>query len=308
MDIFQNTKSDIKMKEILMFVELARTQNMRELSRKTGVGPGQISKLIKSLEHKTQMKLIERSPKGVRLAPEAKDSLSHFEKIYQQHLQFQQASVPETNSQVLNFAATSFLSTHVIPSVISQLNFDQEQFRFRVFELSPDEFTTVGLRSGFDFAIHVDTLNWPKTWYSEKMGNVRWGLYAKADHSLDGTVNQTEVLRFPFVYPAYWSGNGIQLGEDGCPVPYSKRIKGHETATAQAALQILAQTQQLAFLPDLLASSYIDLGLIKPLSVKGWKEVSKPLYFSVKNDLVKKSLFDRLSFAIQNVIEAQERL
>ncbi|NQY99909.1 MAG: LysR family transcriptional regulator [Bdellovibrionales bacterium] len=308
MDIYSNRQSDIKMKEILLFVELCRTKNMRELARKTGIMPGQISKLIKSLEQKTNLRLLERSARGVQLSAEAGQYLPHFEKMYQQHLKFQDSFQQERSPSLLSFATTSFLSAYVLaPMIASFGEKTQQEYRFRILDLSPDTFTSAGLRSGFEYALHIGNLDWPKTWYSQQLGKAQWHLYANASHVLAGQVAASDLADFPFVYPVYWSETGVQFGDDGCPLPYNKRLKGHETATAISAIEIVKRSQQIGFLPEIVARPYIDSGAVKKIEVENWQEVSRPIYFTVKNDLVKKNLFDRLRVEIEEVLENTSR-
>ena len=107
---------------------------------------------------------------------------------------------------------------------------------------------------------------------------------------------------YPFVMPAYWSQEGLALGNDNCPVPMEKRLKGHETATAEAALQLVRVTDQLAYLPDILISTYESLGEVKKLKLRAAQSAPKTLYMSVRSDTVPDKLFQSMKQSVASLL------
>ncbi|MGE0615016.1 MAG: LysR family transcriptional regulator [Bacteriovoracia bacterium] len=61
----------IRFGDINTLLELIRTKSVRESSRNLGVSPGNISKLVKSLELRLGVRLLERTPHGVEATAEA---------------------------------------------------------------------------------------------------------------------------------------------------------------------------------------------------------------------------------------------
>jgi hypothetical protein len=104
-----------------------------------------------------------------------------------------------------------------------------------------------------------------------------------------------QILEYPFVVPTYWTVEGLVRGNDQFPLPISKRKAGYETATADSALPILLETDQIAFLPDLLVRPSIQKQLLRELKTDEIPAVEKELLLSAKSDVVPATVFDRLS-------------
>lgn len=290
---------DIRFREVQVLIELLKTKSVRELARKLGVSPGQISKQVKVLELKLGIQLLDRSTYGVEATPEAVEILPYLEDIHALHLKMVGELKPEKRENFLCFASSSFLSTHLLPKVLSDYVQKSPQTRFRMIDLPPSQFVPVALRGGFQLCVHVGDLEWPKTWTSIEVGSVIWGLYCRKDHPLSKRPGLNQILQYPFVYPVYWSSEGMRNGEDNCPVPIRKRKLGHETATAASAVEIVRFTDQLGFFPSLVCRPLVERSEIRNIKVKGWKEVSQKLFLTVKNDFIKQSTFLSLKDLIQ---------
>jgi DNA-binding transcriptional LysR family regulator len=95
------------------------------------------------------------------------------------------------------------------------------------------------------------------------------------------------VLNHPFVYPIYWTSEGIRHGDDYFPISIKKRIRGFETATATSAAHIVAQTDHIGFLPDLISAPLISQGLLRVIEAPTIKPVSQKVFLTVKSDAIK---------------------
>lgn len=286
--------------EIELLVGLARTRSIRELARRQQLPPSQISKAVKRLENKTDTKLIERSVHGVQLTHEGLRLLPIFKDILTRAADLRETVATAASQSVLGVGSTSFLINHLLIESLSKTTFGK-QVRFRFLEIGPDQFTTAGLRNAFEIAFHFGRVDWPGTWHQEKIGEVGWSLCCASSHPLAKakSVTARDVLKQRFVLPAYWTQEGFSLGTDGCPIPVEKRLKGHETSTAEAAIALVRMSDQVAFLPDILIRTYSLLGEVKRLEVRGWGPGARPLYLAVRADLVSKKLFAEISEAVR---------
>ncbi len=285
---------DIRLKDVQIFLELVKTKSVRDLARRFGVAPGQISKTIKGLELKLGIQLFERSTYGVEVSPEALGIVPMLENIHQQYLKLEGELRPQKREDFLSFAASSFISTHLLPKVLADFQKDEVDSRFRLIDLPPGQFIPVALRGGFQLCVHMGDLDWPKTWTSIEVGSVNWNLYCRADHPIGKRPSLAHVLEQAFVYPVYWSNEGIRFGDDNCPLPIRKRKMGHETATATAAVEIVRCTDNLGFLPSLVCRPYLESGGLRKIKVKEWRSVTQKLYLTVKNDFIKQNTFIHL--------------
>jgi DNA-binding transcriptional LysR family regulator len=292
----------LRLKEISLFLDLVKTGSIRELARQRGDQPGQISKSIRGLEAKLGSPLIHRSTQGVTLTAYATEILAYLEGIrnFQERLAGHLGTAK--NQTVLSVATTSFFSSGFVPSILGEFEKFAPEVHCRLIELPPNQFISVALRNGFEVCIHLRDLDWPKTWSSTEVGRIQWQLCAREGHPLSRKPTLKNVLEYPFVYPIYWTHEGIRHGDDNFPVPIRKRVKGYETATATSAAQVVAQTDHIGFLPNLVTRPLIQQGAIKVIDVPGVKEVGQSVFLTVKSDAVKQKRFVWLKERCQRLL------
>lgn len=278
----------LKLREISVLLDLVEVGSMRELARRMNLQAGQISKIIKSVESRLGKKIITRTAHGVHLTAYGTEILPHLQGIRENHLKLT-GYLSKGPSDSLTIATTSFFSARFIPHILSELETTEPSLQCQVFELPPSQFIAVGVRSGFNMCLHLKDLDWPKTWVSVCVGHMRWQLYARKGHPILRNSTLKDVLKHRFVYPIYWTNEGIRSGNDNFPISINRRLRGFETATAIGAAQIVSRTQQIGFLPHLVAESTMGLERIE---LKGLRAVQEPVYLTVKAELVKRKIFD----------------
>ncbi len=293
----------LRLKDVGLFLDLVKTKSIRGLARQRGELPGQISKSIRSLEIKLGNSLIHRSKMGINLTSYAMEILPYLEGIknYQDKLDGHLEN--KTEKSVLSFATTSFFSSHFLPQVLAQLETSTSEINYRVIDLSPDQFIPVGLRQGFDICIHLKDLDWPKTWTSVKIGKIKWQLCGRKNHPIIQNTRIDNILKYPFVYPVYWTNEGLRDGTDHFPISIKKRIKGFETSTAVSAAEIVAQTDQLGFLPHLVVKPLVKQKRLQIIDLAGHKPVEESVYLTVKSDTVKQKKFEWLQKECSKLLE-----
>jgi DNA-binding transcriptional LysR family regulator len=99
-------------------------------------------------------------------------------------------------------------------------------------------------------------------------------------------------MSYPFVVPTDWSTNGYTIGEDFCPLSVRRRKKGDEAATAETALELCRHSDQLTFIPEILARSWCNLDKMREIRVADWPPVEKEIFLTVKADRVPRQLVD----------------
>jgi DNA-binding transcriptional LysR family regulator len=285
---------DLKLREINLFLELSETKSVRELARQHNLQPGHLSKMIRSLEQKLGFILMERSNSGIRLTAKAAEILPFLRDFHTLQTRLEGAVSEVQQEEVLSFASTSFFSTHFVPEAVAKLSSRHPGLRLRMIDLPPSLFIPVGLRGAFQFCIHLGDLDWPKTWTSTQVGLLRWHLCCRAGHPLVSKPSAKEALKYPFVYPVYWTHEGIRYGDDHCPIPIGKRVRGHETTTALSAREMVRETNHIGFLPELVIRQSVARGELETITIASWKPVKQPVYLSVKNDSVKQRAFEEI--------------
>lgn len=285
--------------EMRILVELEKTRSIRELARRDQVAPSQISKAVKRLEIKGDSRLLERSVHGVTLTDEGRRTAKIFKQILSSASKLMEESENQP-SKVLGVGSTSFLINHLLVRITGEEAI--KPWRLRFLEINPDQMTVAGLRHAFDMAFHFGKVDWPASWHQEKICEINWSLCCRTKHPLPESASIKDLLKFPFVLPVYWSQEGMALGNDSCPIPIGKRIRGHETSTAEAALNVVRATDQLAYLPDILIGTYEKLGEVRRIEIKSARTQPKHLYVSARSDAVPDKLFHAMKSAAQVLI------
>lgn len=295
--------SDIKLREIELFLNLVKTRSIRELGRQTNLLPGQVSKWIQSLENKLGYSLIERSASGIQPTARALELIPLFEKIQgvQEALAGQ---LEEQKESQYAFAASSFYSTHLIPLLVREMvtTHAHKDIRIKIIDLAPTHFIPAALRGAFEYCLHSQELDWPQTWTTQEVGALNWNIYARHGHPVAKNSSQKNLLKYPFITPIYWTPDGTRYGDDQCPIPFNKRLKGHETATAASASELIKFTDHLAFLPELVVKSGLLSGEIVEIEAP-WRVVRKRLFLSVKNTTVKQSEFELMINGCKKILK-----
>lgn len=292
--------SSLRIQDFQILHEAQRAKSVREVARRLNMTPGQVSKSIDKMETKLSLKLFKRSASGVLLTGEGaalteitSDLLAQIEKI--ESLPARKAS---GQKQTLAIGSTSFLTTHFVTPITCRLAPRHGEISFRFLDLAPHQLVPAGLRGAFDIAIHYGRVAWPKTWSSEKLGSSRWVLCVRHGHPLPPRSSLSKILEYEFVTPTYWTPEGLEHGNDQFPIPVSRRRTGYETATAEGAIPVLLATDQIAFLPALLAGPFVAKKQIRVLHCPEVKSVGRDLYISARSISVPNRLFLELKEAL----------
>lgn len=278
--------------ELRTLVRVADTQSLREAARQLDLAPANVSKALKRAEEKCGETLLNRSARGMILTPAGLQFYQTAKKLLELSDDLVTSETAPESEKVIGIASTTFINTHLLPRCLSDLSEKFSSYRYRLVDVPRSNLVTDGMKGAYEMAIHVGKINWPKSWTTTKIGRIRSSLYARAGHPLSHKSSLAEVREFPFVIPTYWSGSEFAYGLDLCPLPIARRKKGDEVSTGATALRLLQNSDQVSFLPEILAQEWIDLGLIKEIRVSGWEDVGEDLFLSVEGRSVKQNFRD----------------
>ncbi len=287
--------SDISLRDLEVFIMAARSQSLREVARQLNLLPAHTSKIIKGLEHKLDIQLFKRSVNGIILTPEAMSILPTVEKICEMVFELSPGPNRQVSSieKLWTLGSIGFLSTYLVSPVVSQISeVAKKPVRFRLIEFTHNDLVAHGLKGAFDLAVHIQKLEWTHIWQSYSIGTLKWKLYGSYNHSLAKTSTESQVSAYPFIVPTDWSLNSYTIGEDFCPLSVRRRKKGNEAATAETALEICRHSDQLTFVPEILAQNWCQNKQMKEIKVSDWPVSEKEIFLSVKSDVVSQQLVD----------------
>ena len=294
----QELVSGIRLRDLELFLEVTIAKSVREVARRTGLTPGQVSRSIQQLESRLGTRLYKRSVSGMLPTTQGAELLEIARELVANGERIENLVAGRGKgkfAKVIAVAGTSFINTHFSTPLICRAASEAPDITFRFLDVAPDQMVPVALRGGFDVAIHYGALSWPSTWVSQALGKTRWQLCAGIDHPLSRKATLKQALEYRFVVPTYWTAEGLVKGNDQFPVPFTKRKRGFETATADAAVPILSETDHLAFLPAILAQPFLDSKRLKEIKPADLQVVDKDLYLSARADTISQSLFKLLS-------------
>ncbi|MBC87646.1 MAG: hypothetical protein CL677_10770 [Bdellovibrionaceae bacterium] len=277
--------SELKVKDLELLLDVVRFGSLREAARSKKILPSQVSRSIQALEARMGQKLLDRSIKGVQLTPYGHSVLPKIRKICELTEQLED-SQPDLEEARITLASTAFLSSYVFPMALTRM---KSHNSYRIIELSPSQILPVGLRNVFSAALHLQKVEWPSTWISEKVGHIDYVLVARPNHPLFNSSSKQEFLKYPFVYPVYWEGNALHWGNDNFPVKIKKRLRGTETSTVTAALEIVTYSNELGFVPRLSVVEMLRKKILKEVPIPPRYRFEQPVFLSVKADRIKQA-------------------
>lgn len=296
----------LRLRDLEVFVEVARAKSIRQVARRLRTTSGQISKIVQNLEKRLGSKLFRRSTSGVLLTSQGVEVLELAKELLESGEKIEGVlshAGGKRSSKILAIAGTSFLNTHFCAPLTCLTAESFPHLRFRFLDLAPDQIDIVGLRNGFEIAVHYGAISWPKTWISKRLGKSKWLLCCGSHHSLIKRPTLKQILDYPFVIPTYWTNERLVQGNDQFPIPISKRKIGFETATADSAVAILIATEQIAFLPSLLVNPFIARGELREIRCAEIPLVENEVYLSVKSDVVPDAVFQALSVQMSRALK-----
>jgi len=286
----RNTKKetnifDLHLKDIELFIGLSTTLSIRELSRKTTLTPSQISKKISKIEKALNLKLFNRSTTGLSLSRSGAQILPKFKRAQRLLLEIQEETDQNSEKRII-IASSSFFVSHLLPKLVRK----HKDLLFDLIEIPPEDFIQVGLRSGFNTCVHTQKLDWPSTWYSEKVGEISFKLYARKNHPIFSS-DLLDFEQYPFVAPAYWTREGLKEGQDNFPKKIKRRM-GHKTSTAMSAAEVLKWSDHLGYLPSLVAEGSSELKEVVSNMITPLKQ---PVFLTAKSDEVAHKFYSSLA-------------
>ncbi len=269
--------ASLRLHDILVLITVARHQSVSAAARELQATPSAVSKSVQRLEKQFDKPLFVRSSQGVMLSSEGLEIIPFLEQAVKALEQV--AGGPRRSSRVLGLAAPTYMTAHFLPELVPRLD-----LRFRVFEYPPRLIPSLAAQNIFDLAITFQEIQLPGSWQSERVGEVRSGLFGSprlAERLGTTELTEDDLREIPFVGPVLHLDGYFVPMDDGCPVPLSERIIGHEAPRLSVALTMAGASDHLAFGPAIGARRLLERGELVEFCVPAWHERSDALWNSV---------------------------
>ncbi len=292
-----------KVSDFNLLIELARLGSLRETARLLRSTPAQISRRLKHIEQVLGYRIFERGPKGLILTGAGQQVLKLSLLV---NGEFQSVLEHRRNKRALadrpiGFASTSFLLSYAVIPALAETYTQAPNLRSYVLSFNPDDLVAAGIKGAFHVAVHSASLDWPRTWQSVLVGQIRWGLFAKKHHPILRAKYSLDEL--PFVYPMMWDGDKLVIQNDNCPLPVNQRNSVVGTQTAEQAMHMIRLSNMVGFLPYLLMRESLASGEVVEIPRSGWPTVEQPVYLSIRTDAITEVTYEILRRELRSVLK-----
>jgi len=285
--------SKINIGELELFLEVAKLGSLREVARSKKMQPAQLSRTLKRLEQRIGKTLFERSHRGLILTPQGLKLRKNVEEVLNLlDVNIEEDSSLENEVSLPGIGAPTFLLENLVIPTLSKLHLGELIHKSKLVSLPNDRLILSGLRGIIKIAFHAEKLDWPDTWYSEKIGSISSKLYGSRTYFKKSSLSESEAMNEKYIYPIHWSPEGLREGVDSCPINLRNRKKSIGVSSAQMAKDLLHTHRSLSYLPtNLIFDSDKD---IIEIDVKGWKKTNHPVFISAQIDSINKRMFNKL--------------
>jgi DNA-binding transcriptional LysR family regulator len=294
----------IHFRDLEIFEAVARLNSISAASRELKLHTPHVSKSLKRIELATESILFKRSKTGVMLTTEGREFLDfaqNLSKVISSTKWNENRSERGTKQQLITIAGTSYLIANLIASAISTIKAEENRYRYRLLELGDSQLISSALKSSFEIAIHIKALDWPKSWNTVSIGKFSWVLCGRAGHPLGKVSNESDVKKYPFVIPIFLNSLEYTHGEDRCPLKIRQRILGDEAQTAEVGLKLVAQSDQLIFVPEIMIQDRISQCALQKIQVRQWRPIRDTLFLTVHGDSIPMRFFEQLIKFCENI-------
>lgn len=277
------TLSDLRLGDVLDLLAVRRWGSLSGAARERQVTPSQISRAVARLERQLHVQILSRSTQGVvftdsgeRIWPVLEDVVARL-----RHLRRNEPRPTEE----LTIAGPSCLCSVFLACLADCV----PGLRIRGIEMAAAHLRASAPDGLFDVALTLGRESLPAAWHHSRIGALRKGLFANpglAQRLGAQPVAVSRLASVPFINQVHNAQGRLLPLDDGCPLPSSQRVPGHEVQTFSLGLELAISTPQLVYGPVIAARRYIERGFLVEIAVQGWDE-SETLYVAHHIDRVK---------------------
>jgi DNA-binding transcriptional LysR family regulator len=250
--------------------------------------------MLRVLEDALGFEVVSRSASGFTLTAAGRHASEAAARIVESlhGLKPRPNGSKDTYSRYVRLGSRGFLNAMIAPLVAARCERERPELGFCFVDLSPGEKLEAARREALDVLLSVEDLQLGRNWETVEVGHMTWGLFGACSHPLAGVAAALpeDLARHGVLRGAWWDGRSIVVGDDFVPVPETHKGRGYQVQTAHAALGVVARSEQLVYVPRLVAASAVERGQVAEIHLEGVDPVSQPLYLSVSKDRVEKFL------------------
>lgn len=298
----------LTLQEIDCFLRVGRIGSIREVARILSMETAQLSRMMKRLEQRLEVRLFDRSARGLSLTAVGREVLTSAERIWSEVEHIRDVGVTkkskvDTGFTIEGIGASPYLTQFVIAPAFASLQDAGRLQKAQIAELPVERLVLSGLSGHIDVAVHTGELGFPKTWMTEQVGVINWHLYGSSARFKKTTLSRSELEKLSFVYPVYWSQEGLRDGNRDFPHAPVVRHKCVGVTSAYAAVELIRTTSMVSYLPHIVVER-MGARDVRRLRMENEFVMKDDLWMSFRADALKKSTVASLLTAMRQVLAA----
>jgi DNA-binding transcriptional LysR family regulator len=276
--------------QIELIASITKSKGIRDLARAFDMDPAQVSRRLKEVEDLLGLPLFTRSKKGITVTSRGEEISQICKSMIEQSKSIELSPKSSTWSKkpLLTVGSRAFLN---VPLSSLVLKIDQDQFRWRFVDSSPQDLLRACLVGAVDIAVHLESWSWPTSWQTEVAAELSWGLVAKKSHPLKTNSSISDIKKFPFIVASYLSQDRVERATDVFKLKWTERILGHEAQTTNVMKSILLETQHICYLPLISVAQELKSQELKLININEMAPLHMPVYLSVHQEKVSQKAF-----------------
>ena len=296
----------LTLQELECFLRVARIGSIREVARILSMETAQLSRMIKRLEERLAVRLFDRSARGLSLTPLGREVFVSAERIWMELEHISSVRVAKKAKSATAFTidgigAAPYLTQFVIAPAFATLQESGLLQKARVAELPVERLVLSGLSGHIDVAVHTGELGFPKTWLTEKIGVIAWRLYGSSKRFSGAKLSKGDLEKLSFVYPVFWSQEGLRDGDRDFPHAPVVRDKCIGVTSAFAAVELIRTTGLVSYLPEIVVER-LGADDVRRLHIEDEVVMKDDLWMSFRADALTKRTVTSLLKAMRNVL------
>jgi len=260
-------------RKLRYFMEVVDQGSLSGASARLRISQAALSKVVRGLETELQVRLLERSAKGISPTTYGKSLYAHA-KTVGTALDHARAEIEHLRDRVhshISIGVLPDLGSDIIPRATEQFCRDRPSVNVRVIEGVTGDLLA-GMRQGeYDFVVGLlTTLDNEAGLRRQGLFNDSLNVIAAADHPLASRrqISLPELAEFPWVFATFGGSHRMRIrelfGAAGCDPP----LPQIECSSIQFAKSVIRAGRHLGALPLHALTVEIAAGAIKPLPVR----------------------------------------
>ncbi|MBL4932716.1 LysR family transcriptional regulator [Clostridium paridis] len=288
------------------FYDIATTKNISDVAKKSHISQSALSQQLIKLEDKLDMKLLERSNKGVELTPEGEIVLKYCRAILSNYdNMIEELSSKKYNKKCLNIHSCSYIQSFILPNIIMDIKNSFSDLKISINSVHASSNINFLNTSTFDIFIYCeqianDALICQELLEDEIIAVCPYDFNIKEEYTFD------ELSSLPLILVNNFC-TICKSFEDKIIELNMKKDKLNivlSTDSPVVALNTLSSTNAICFIPKLVANKYLSNSQFKQVNIKDFK-FNYSLYILVNKAFYsqEKKLIDTLKKKIKGFLK-----